>query len=52
MNSIKIFENKEFGEIRTVDVNGKFYAVGIVWHGHWSMPTPARRYQTIAEVTS
>lgn len=29
MNEIKIFENKEFGEIRTVMIGGKFYAVGI-----------------------
>lgn len=29
MNSIKIFENKEFGEIRTVIIDGKFYAVGL-----------------------
>lgn len=29
MNNIKIFENKEFGEIRTVEVGGKFYAVGV-----------------------
>lgn len=29
MNNIKIFENKEFGEIRTVIIDGKFYAVGL-----------------------
>lgn len=29
MNNLKIFNNKEFGEIRTVEVNGKFYAVGV-----------------------
>ena len=29
MDNIKIFENKEFGEIRTVEVSGKFYAVGV-----------------------
>lgn len=29
MNNIKIFENKEFGEIRTVMIDGKFYAVGL-----------------------
>lgn len=29
MNNIKIFENKEFGEIRTVVIDGKFYAVGV-----------------------
>lgn len=29
MNNIKIFENKEFGEIRTVMIDRKFYAVGL-----------------------
>lgn len=29
MNDLKIFNNKEFGEIRTLIIEGKFYAVGI-----------------------
>lgn len=29
MNNLKIFNNEEFGEIRTLIIDGKFYAVGI-----------------------
>lgn len=29
MNNLQIFNNKEFGQVRIVDVNGKPYAVGI-----------------------
>ncbi len=29
MENIKIFNNPEFGEIRTVEFDGKFYAVGV-----------------------
>jgi prophage antirepressor-like protein len=28
MNELKIFESKEFGKIRTVDIGGKIYFVG------------------------
>lgn len=29
MNALKIFSNDEFGEIRTVEIDGKIYFVGI-----------------------
>lgn len=29
MNNLKIFNNKEFGEIMTLIIEGKFHAVGI-----------------------
>ncbi len=31
MNEIQIFNHEEFGEIRTIEIDGQIWFVGVMW---------------------
>lgn len=42
MNDLKIFNNAEFGQIRTVESEDKIYFVASDIAKHWGMKIPAK----------
>ena len=38
----RVFENEEFGQVRTIVENGEVLFVAQMWQKHWGMPTLAR----------
>ena len=43
MNEMKLFENPEFGAIRTVEVGGEPWLVGRTWPRRWGTATHGMR---------
>ena len=50
MNQIEIFNSPEFGSIRTLEQNGKYYFAVQMWQQRWDIPIHAKPSATIPGV--
>ena len=48
MSELQIFENSEFGSVRTVDVDGKIYFLLMTWQRLWGTVFQKTQLQGIA----
>ena len=48
-NDLQIFENAEFGKIRTIEENGKYCLLREMWLKCWGIQTQAKLLMTTAK---